>query len=440
MKIDFNYNNKISHRDLIPQLKSHHFQQVLQDVYGGLIAHKVKMLKQMKFKFEDKNKQKIYNYCKSFCFQWDNLEKYIKKQINKFKNTDIHYCDFIKEIQSYISDIEQYNQMKQDIETEFYKRKDKIECPQMKNPWIWCNTAHTIKLEQKNFYEWYFILDSNEKISEKRMKKMIIPIKYSKYHEKILKDKVLNNTFKIGLNTRGQIEIMATYNIEVDYPINEVKDIVGIDIGLKKLVVCSDGEMIDQNPKILSMVSKTMKRSSNRLRLQEHIRKKLEDDTYKLSNNKYLKQQKRLTNFVICDNRYRIKQFLKGRDNDLIVMEDLEIGYSNLHNKKINILMRRLHIQAIKDDLIRYCKEKGINVVLVNPAFTSQLCPRCGYVDKKNRKTQEKFSCVKCGYTTNADLNASENIRNRYYDSRITTKTPAYKVKELLECDYNAHG
>ena len=40
-------------------------------------------------------------------------------------------------------------------------------------------------------------------------------------------------------------------------------------------------------------------------------------------------------------------------------------------------------------------------------------CPKCGYIDSENRKSQEEFECIKCGYKQNADLNASENILER---------------------------
>ena len=51
--------------------------------------------------------------------------------------------------------------------------------------------------------------------------------------------------------------------------------------------------------------------------------------------------------------------------------------------------------------------------LLFNPFYTSQTCPHCGCIDKENRKSQEDFECVECGYKSNADLNASRNIRQR---------------------------
>lgn len=50
----------------------------------------------------------------------------------------------------------------------------------------------------------------------------------------------------------------------------------------------------------------------------------------------------------------------------------------------------------------------GGSLQLVNPAYLSQRCSKCGYVHEKNRKRTE-FLCLKCGFQTDADVNASKN-------------------------------
>ena len=55
---------------------------------------------------------------------------------------------------------------------------------------------------------------------------------------------------------------------------------------------------------------------------------------------------------------------------------------------------------------------KGIQVVMVDPAYTSQRCNRCGYVDKGNRD-RARFDCLNCGHSDDADHNAALNIRDR---------------------------
>ena len=54
---------------------------------------------------------------------------------------------------------------------------------------------------------------------------------------------------------------------------------------------------------------------------------------------------------------------------------------------------------------------KGIPVVANNPRDTSRACLECGLVDKRNRKTQAKFSCIGCGCEAAADFVGARNNR-----------------------------
>lgn len=55
----------------------------------------------------------------------------------------------------------------------------------------------------------------------------------------------------------------------------------------------------------------------------------------------------------------------------------------------------------------------GIEVEVVSPKNTSRMCSKCGHVDKSNRNGFY-FKCTSCGYTADADWNASKNIAVRY--------------------------
>lgn len=55
----------------------------------------------------------------------------------------------------------------------------------------------------------------------------------------------------------------------------------------------------------------------------------------------------------------------------------------------------------------------GVPLVLVDPRHSSQECAQCGYVDKRNRRSQAEFSCLQCGHTAHADTNAARNLATR---------------------------
>jgi putative transposase len=57
--------------------------------------------------------------------------------------------------------------------------------------------------------------------------------------------------------------------------------------------------------------------------------------------------------------------------------------------------------------------QAGVAFVQVDPAYTSQTCHRCRWVDKRNRRSQSEFECGRCGFVGHADHNAAVNIAAR---------------------------
>ena len=55
----------------------------------------------------------------------------------------------------------------------------------------------------------------------------------------------------------------------------------------------------------------------------------------------------------------------------------------------------------------------GVALVLIDPRNTSRECSRCGHVDKKNRRSQAEFLCLRCGFASHADTNAANVIAAR---------------------------
>ena len=85
--------------------------------------------------------------------------------------------------------------------------------------------------------------------------------------------------------------------------------------------------------------------------------------------------------------------------------------------------------------------DKGIDYQEVQPAYSSQACHRCRWVERKNRKSQQHFECEVCGHKDNADLNASLNILRRSQDQELNRITDHKNVKELLKQRfYDAHS
>jgi len=55
----------------------------------------------------------------------------------------------------------------------------------------------------------------------------------------------------------------------------------------------------------------------------------------------------------------------------------------------------------------------GVAFVEVDPAYSSQTCHRCGWVDKPNRRSQSEFECGRCRFVGHADYNAAKVVAAR---------------------------
>jgi hypothetical protein len=74
------------------------------------------------------------------------------------------------------------------------------------------------------------------------------------------------------------------------------------------------------------------------------------------------------------------------------------------------------------------------------------MCSKCKHVEKGNRKKQEEFKCLKCGFEFNADVNSALNIKNRVledvlvkrllmrndFNEFIPKNKNRYEVKEII--------
>jgi putative transposase len=56
--------------------------------------------------------------------------------------------------------------------------------------------------------------------------------------------------------------------------------------------------------------------------------------------------------------------------------------------------------------------ETARQIVRIDARFSSQECSRCGHVARESRR-KRRFCCVRCGFTTHADVNAALVIRGR---------------------------
>ena len=195
-------------------------------------------------------------------------------------------------------------------------------------------------------------------------------------------------------------------HIAIDKEVPEPKgsNPVGVDVGIKHLLVASNGFKVKGG--------KIVKQREHFRKLRQELQKKRTWSVYRK-----LKQisgrEKRWVNTILHQISREFVNSLK--EGDVVVMEKLN-GIRDrvkvrkeqrwiLHSWAFGKLQQYIEYKAL---------ERGIPVVYVDAKNTSITCPRCGYVDKKNRRSQSLFRCVRCGFQHNADMVGALNLTNKF--------------------------
>ncbi len=200
--------------------------------------------------------------------------------------------------------------------------------------------------------------------------------------------------------------------------------VVGIDVGVNKLVALSDGSFIEN--KQITTNSKTARRLAIRQRAAS--RKKTGSKNKSKAYNRLANQQHKLSLKRDGYNWQAATKIVKTADS--VAREDLKIlnmvkrakpkpdgagGYKNNGAAAKSGLNKRI-LDCGWGDLFEkiawIAAKAGKPVFAVNPRHTSQKCPKCGHTEKGNRDG-EKFVCRACGYAEHADTAASRKIAKR---------------------------
>jgi len=126
-----------------------------------------------------------------------------------------------------------------------------------------------------------------------------------------------------------------------------------------------------------------------------------------------------------------INQLVKKTAPSVLVTENLRHKFKYNKTKKVNRNFSAWVRGEIQDRIEFKALAKGFRHEQVNPAYGSQSCPECEFVDHRNR-VGENFKCLFCRYEGMADRVAAVNYARRYGDLEIGLYTPCDQVKTIL--------
>jgi predicted RNA-binding Zn-ribbon protein involved in translation (DUF1610 family) len=207
---------------------------------------------------------------------------------------------------------------------------------------------------------------------------------------------------------RWRVEVLEKKPLD-DPEENPKASRVGVDVGLNSIAATSDGRLYGANfkPQFNARYSKIKDIRANRQRqgLKENSKRLdvLEDS---------------LSGMIKTATGTVANRLVHDYPGFTFVIEDLNL--KGCRGQK-RFAYKALHTAIAKK----------APVLVVNPAYTSQMCPSCGYISRPNRDGIE-FHCRSCGRKGHADIIGGKNLVGRSYDKEIHLDDDVSEVREVL--------
>ncbi|WP_073211981.1 RNA-guided endonuclease InsQ/TnpB family protein [Acidocella aminolytica] len=182
------------------------------------------------------------------------------------------------------------------------------------------------------------------------------------------------------------------------------REVMALDFGLSTLFATDDGALLGKG--WLDALHGYDQRITRIARGQQRHGRKPRDSA------RYRKAVASLRGWIRTEVGRVLNALVAAKRPAALVLERLNFQNPTL-SRRLNRIIQNCGRSVIKAKLADFHDRFGITSQEVNPAYTSQTCSCCGYVDKRNRRSQSTFRCLWCGSTLHADVNAARNIGQR---------------------------
>ena len=206
---------------------------------------------------------------------------------------------------------------------------------------------------------------------------------------------------KLGVTRSGKPYINLIYRVPqpTQTPTGET---LGVDRGLYKIAVTSKGGEYTSNQ------VRAVRRK------YQHTRATLQQKGTRSAKRRLKAMSGREKRFMSDVNHCVSKRIVHTPNIGRIALENLTGIRRNKRNKTTRKWLGQWTFHQLEHYITYKAHQQGIEVVLVDPAYTSQRCSTCGYTAKNNRH-KGTFACRSCGFIANADVNAAINIRDKSF-------------------------
>ncbi|MDO4536038.1 MAG: RNA-guided endonuclease TnpB family protein, partial [Clostridium perfringens] len=188
---------------------------------------------------------------------------------------------------------------------------------------------------------------------------------------------------------------------------------IGIDMGIKTLMVCSNGMSFKRvNTKKEKKKLKRLQKRASKFYENMKINKSYEKSKNLLKlETLILKQHQRISN-VRLNNIHQATTKLIKLNPKAIVIEDLNVK-SMMSNKHLSEKIADCSFYEIRRQLEYKSKWNDIEFIVADRRFpSSKTCSYCGYKKPKLSLSERTFKCECCKKELDRDYNASLNLKD----------------------------
>ena len=309
----------------------------------------------------------VFNYCNAACL----------KQV-KYHSTWLSEFDLCNLTSGAAKDLNINSTTVQEIvkrfkQSQFTFKKLKLRWRSNKKSLGWI----PFKASAISYKENYFIYN--------KLKFKIFDSKYK--HINLNNIRSVIKTGSINENSNGNWFLNLQVEVDEQHSCLHLNNAIGIDLGLKDLITCSDGSSYKNQKHYYKLQEKlALAQKANKKTLTKSIHNKIKN-----KRNDYI--HKLTTNII--------------KTYDYIVVGDLHLkDCKSTLDAGFGMVKQFLTYKAIKH---------GKNVVLVSEAWTTQRCNCCEQLTGPkglNGLSVRDWTCCRCGVKHSRDVNAATNILN----------------------------
>ena len=249
-------------------------------------------------------------------------------------------------------------------------------------------------------------------------------IKFKKHKTKHDIGKITGFTISKDNLDRYWISINSKFEVDSFRP--KTNKQAGIDLGIKELLIASDGLIIHNDNLIKKSEIKLAKRQKQLSRKKKGSKNRNKARLKVAKTHDKINNQRNFRNHNVSRKLINIYDF--------IGLETLKVK-SMMKNRGLSKAIANVSWSDLVTKMKYKADENQVSLVQIDTYFpSSKTCSRCGSIKKNLTLADRTYVCSECGFEMDRDLNASINILNeatRLRDNGLIKKKKVRKRNKL---------